>query len=397
MMSPSGGSALTVRRRRLVPWSIERRPDPKNIGAYRVASVLGGLVLAMLVAPFFTSVSYGEFYSSAWTGTLGSSLGLSNVLTIFVPLVLAGVAAAVPYRLGLWNVGIDGQMLIGAWFANWVAILFPDLPGIALVPLMIVAACIGGALWIIIPTWARVSYGVSEVITTFLLNFVALAWIIYWATGPWRAKGVAGGVRAQELPDQGQVGYLSIFGAQVNWGLIVAMCLPFVLWLSTRFTKSGYEVTMVGSNEHVGRYAGLNVKRIFFRSMLIGGAIAGLAGGLNMMGTSHELSPGITLNTGFNGLVIAVLAGANELGVLVLSVIYALLLAGGGSLGLIGVTNDLVLAVIGITLVFGSFGEAYARLRLVRTRAPSVDSDSSEEASMPIIESPHLGPVESVE
>lgn len=396
-MSGTEPRAGRPRRGRVIPWSIERRPDPKQIGLYRVVAVLAGLAIALLVAPTFSDVPAGDFYSSVWSGTIGTPLGLSNVLTIFVPLVLAGVSAAVPYRLGLWNVGIDGQMLIGAWFANWVAILFPDLPGPILVPLMILSGCLGGALWIVIPTWARISYGVSEVITTFLLNFVAVGWVVYWATGPWRAKGVAGGVRAAELPDQGQIGFLNMGGVIVNWALVIAIILPVVFWLATKFTTAGYELTMVGSNEHVGRYAGMNVRSIFRRAMLVSGAVAGLAGAVNMMGTSHELSLGITTNTGFNGLVIAVLAGANELGVLVLSVIYALLLAGGGSLGLVGVTSDLVLAIIGITLIFGSFGEAYARLRLVRTKAQVLDADASEEATTPMSPGPHLGPVESVE
>ena len=396
-MTAIANEAAPTPRRRLIPWSIERRPDPKRISMYRIVAVLAGLAIALLVAPVFSNVPAGDFYSSVWSGTFGSALGMSNVLTIFVPLVLAGIAASVPYRLGLWNVGIDGQMLMGAWFANWMAVLFPDMDGIFLVPLMIAAGAVGGALWIVIPTWARISFGVSEVITTFLLNFVAVAWIVYWATGPWRAKNAAGGVRAEGLPDQGQIGYMDIHGAIVNWGLMIAVLLPILFWLANRYTRSGFETTMVGSNEHVGRYAGMNVRRLFYFSMLIGGAVAGIAGAVNMMGTAHELSPGITASTGFNGLVIAVLAGANELGVLILAVVYALLLAGGGSLGIVGVNADLVLAVIGFTLIFGSFGEAYARLRLVRTRGLSVDADSSEEAGIPEAAAPRPGPAESIE
>jgi ABC-type uncharacterized transport system permease subunit len=396
-MTAIANEAAPAPRRRIFPWSIERRPDPKQISLYRIVAVLAGLAIALLVAPVFSNVTAGDFYSSVWSGTLGSSLGMSNVLTILVPLALAGVAAAVPYRLGLWNVGIDGQMLMGAWFANWMAVLFPEMDGVFLVPLMLAAAIVGGALWILIPTWARISFGVSEVITTFLLNFVAVAWIVYWATGPWRAKNAAGGVRAEGLPGQAQIGFMTIDGAVVNWGLTIAILLPILFWLANRYTRSGFETTMVGSNEHVGRYSGMNVRRMFYLSMLIGGGVAGMAGAINMMGTAHELSPGITVDTGFNGLVIAVLAGANELGVLVLSVVYALLLAGGGSLGIVGVNSDLVLAVIGITLIFGSFGEAYARLRFVRTRGLSVDADSSEESVVPAEPAPHPGPVESID
>ena len=371
-------------RRKLIPWSIERRPDPSRISLYRIGAVLAGLVISLLIAPFFANVPPGDFYSAVWSGTFGSPLGLSNLLTIAVPLTLAGLAAAIPYRLGLWNVGIDGQMLMGAWAATWVAVLLPEMTGPVLIPLMLAAGMVGGLLWIVIPTWARISFGVSEVITTFLLNFVAVAWVIYWATGPWRAKNAAGGIRAERLPEQSWIGDISFNEILVNWGIVIAVILPIGFWLASRFTRSGYEVTMTGANPEAGRYSGMNVRRIYVTSMLMGGAIAGLAGTINMMGTSHQLSPGLTNNTGFNGLVIAVLAGGNELGVLALSGVYSLLLAGGGSLGIVGVNADLVLAVIGITLIFGSFGEAYARLRLVRTRsatAHSADGSSPQEAT----------------
>jgi simple sugar transport system permease protein len=360
-------------RSRAFPWRIERRPDPDRIGVYRVAAVILGLVVALLAAPLVSGVSSSDFYNAVWSGTFGSPLGMSNVLTIAVPLTLAGLAASLPYRLGLWNVGIDGQMLMGAWAATGIGIWLPDAPGEVLIPLMLAAGMLFGALWIVVPTWARIAFGVSEVITTFLLNFVAVGWIVYWATGSWRAPNAAGGVRAAQIPEQSWIQEMDINGVRVNWGIFIAVILPVVFWVVQRFTRKGYEITIVGGNPRAGDYAGMNVRRHLVTSMLLGGAIAGLAGTVNMMGTAHELSPGLTNSTGFNGLVIAVLAGANELGVLVLSGVYSLLLAGGGSLGIVGVSSSLVFAIIGVTLIFGSLGEAYARLRLVRTKRYEVD------------------------
>ena len=368
-------SRSATAQRRLLPWHIERRPDPSRIGVYRIVAVLVGLAVSLLSAPFFSSVSPSEFYKSIWSGTFGSSLGMGNLLTIAIPLLLAGLAASIPYRLGLWNVGIDGQMLIGAWMATWVGVLIPTAPGPILIPLMMLAGMIGGAVWIIIPTMARVRLGVSEVITTFLLNFVALSWVTYWCKGPWFTPSAAGGIRATPIPDQGQMGVINFHGITINWAIFVAISLPVVFWVANRFTRSGYELTMIGANHDAGRYAGMNVRRLLISAMLIGGAIAGLAGALNMMGTTHQLNPDISNQAGFNGLVIGVLAGANELGVLALGFIYSLLLAGGGSVAIIGVQYDLVYAIIGVTLIFGSLGEAYARLRLVRTKHPTESAE----------------------
>ncbi len=376
-------------KRNFWPWHIERRPDPERIGLYRVSAVFLGLAVSLAVAPFFTSVAPSEFYSAIWSGTFGSTFGISNVLTIAIPLILAGLAASIPYRLGLWNVGIDGQMLMGAWTATAVAFAMPQAPGFLMIPSMMIAGMIGGALWIIIPTFGRIVLGVSEVITTFLLNFVAVAWVVYWCTGPWYPESSAGGVRAEPLPVQGEIGKMDIQGVVVSWGILIAIALPFVFWAAFRFTRWGYEVTMLGENHRAGRYAGMNVRRLLVTSMLMGGLLAGFGGTIYMMGTSAQLSTGLTNGTGFNGLVIAVLAGSNELAVLALALIYSLLLAGGGSLGIIGIDSDLVFAIIGITLIFGACGEAYARLRLVKTRNASARRDPQAKEAPWTINSSH--------
>jgi len=362
-------SSLRSRSRRpKLRWRVERAPDPRNLGLYRIGAVFIGLVLALLLEPLFTSASAASLYRSIWTGTFGSATGAGNLLTIAVPLLLASLAASIPYRLGLWNVGIEGQMLFAAWAASGISYLLPHAPALVIIPTMIVTGMVAGALWILVPTFARIQFGVSEVITTFLLNFVAVGWITYWATGPWYAPSAAGGIFAVPIPTQADLGNLRINGAVVNWGILLAVILPFVFWGANRYTKWGYEVTMTGSSERVGRYAGIKVRRLLYGSMLMGGMLAGLAGTINMMGTTYQLTPGLSNNTGFDALVIAVLAGASEIGVLVLGLVYAFLLAAGDAVSVVGVPSHAVYAVIGITLVFGTFGEAYARLRLVRTR-----------------------------
>lgn len=351
-----------------IPWSLERRPQPLNLNAFRFAAVALGLLLSLAAAPLFTSASAGTLYSSIWRGTLGTTTGLANVLTVAIPLILASLAASIPYRMQLWNVGIDGQIYIGAWAATGISYHLASQRSFVIIPLMVVTAMVAGALWTLIPTWARVSFGVSEVITTFLLNFVALGWLMYWATGPWYAPSAAGGVFAVAIPSQSDLGLLSIGSLQVNWAILVALSLPFVFWALHRYSKWGYEVAIIGASEKTGRYAGMNVKKIMYSTMLIGGALGGLAGALNLMGTNYQLTPGVTNNTGFNGLIVAVLAGGNELIVLVLGLVYAMLLSAGDAIQVVGGSSDLVFAVIGLTLIFGTFGEAFARLHVVRTR-----------------------------
>ena len=383
----AAASTRPQRKLPVFPWRIERKVDPKHMAVYRIGAVVVGLVLALLLAPLFSSAPTSQFYHYVWTGTLGTPIGLANMLAIAIPLVLAGLAASIPYRLRLWNVGIDGQMLMGAWAASWISFELPHASGSLLIPLMFLAALIGGALWILIPALARVLLGVSEVITTFLLNFAALGWITYWATGPWfDPLSAGGGIRAKPIPTQAALSLVNIGGVLINWGIYIAVALPFVFWAINRFTRWGYEVSIVGASTRAGRYSGMKVRRVLLISLLIGGALGGLAGAINMMGTTQQLASGLTNNTGFNGLVIAVLAGGSEIGVLILAVIYALLLAGGQAVGIVGVSSDLVFAVIGFTLILGSMGEAFARLRLVRTRTDKVDSGHRPEVAQPTTE-----------
>ncbi|MDX6622989.1 MAG: ral nucleoside transport system permease protein [Solirubrobacterales bacterium] len=383
--TPPVSAGRRHRQRPVLPWRIERKVDPKHIGFYRIGAVLFGLAVSVLLAPFFSGTPPSEFYDYMWTGTLGSPLGTANLLAIAIPLILAGLAASVPFRLRLWNVGIDGQILVGAWAASAIGFALPNTSGALLIPLMMLAAMLGGALWILIPALARVLLGVTEVITTFLLNFVAIAWITYWATGPWTDPFAAGGVRAKVNPPEASLSLVDIDGVLIHWGIYIALILPFVIWGINRFTRWGFETSIVGASTGAGRYSGMSVKRILIASMLVGGALAGLAGAVNMMGTTHQLGPGLTDNTGFNGLVIAVLAGGSPLGVLVLALIYALLIAGGDSVGIVGVPGELVFAVIGLTLIFGALGEAFARLRLVRTH-PEETTTSTDRNDNPRIQ-----------
>ena len=355
-------------------WRIERRAQPLNLGLFRVGAVFVGILLSLAAAPLFTSASAGTLYSSMWSGTLGTATGFTNVLTIATPLLLAGLAASIPYRLKLWNVGIDGQIYVGAWAATGISYHLTHAQGYVIIPVMLLGAAIAGALWILLPTIGRVYLGVSEVITTFLLNFVALGLLMYWATGPWYAPSAAGGVFAIAIPTQADLGLITIHGVAVDWAILLAVGLPLGLWAANRYTRWGYEITMIGASEKAGHYAGMNVKRTMITTMLIGGALGGLAGALNLMGTNYQLTPGVTNNTGFNGLIIAVLAGANEIGVLVLGLVYAILLSAGDAIQVVGASADMVFAVIGVTLIFGTFGEAYARLHLVRTRPPAAES-----------------------
>jgi general nucleoside transport system permease protein len=352
--------------RALAGWRIERRSRPRWVPAYRVGAIVAGIVVALLIGPLLSTTSSSQFYRLAWNGTLGTSIGIGSVLTVATPLVIAGLAAAIPYRVGLWNIGIDGQILIGAWAATGVGFLLGHLAGIALVPLMFLAGMVGGGAWALAPALGRAFLGINEIVTTFLLNFVALAWMTYWVTGRWADPGaVGGGVRSRALPAQSQLGLIDVNGAVVHWGVLIAVVLPVGAWLILRSTRMGYELTIAGASDRAGRYAGIAVRRKLIGALVAGGAIGGLGGVVDLLGSLHQYGDGLTNNTGFTALVIAVLAGGSELGILLTGFIYALLLVGGDAVSVAGVQPEVVFSLVGATLLFAAGGEAFARLRFV--------------------------------
>ncbi|MEA2330963.1 MAG: ral nucleoside transport system permease protein [Thermoleophilaceae bacterium] len=357
-----------ARRRTLRPprVRVERRARTGPVGLYRAYGIAVGAGVALLLLPLITSTAFSTVWSSLWSG-LSSSFGIQSVIIAAVPLVIGGLAVAVPYRLGLWNVGVDGQMLLGAWLAAAIAFSLPDMNNVLLIPLMIVGSLIGGAIWILGPALARAYLGVSEIITTFLLNFAAGAWLVYWATGPWKAEASVGGTVSRDLPEQANLGAILFGDVVLHGGIWIALVAPFVVWAGFRFLRAGFEAELVGRNERASAYAGISVKRRLVGAMLVGGALGGLAGAVEMLGDTGVYTNGITDNTGFAALVVAVLAGGRELAVIALAQLYAVLQVGGDELALQGVSNDIVLMVVGFTLLTGALGDAAARFRLVRS------------------------------
>jgi simple sugar transport system permease protein len=315
----------------------------------------------------------GDLYRVAWQGTFGTPIGFGNVLLSAIPLILTGLAVSLAYRMGLWNVGIDGQILMGAWLALFIAFKLDDTSGFAVVPIMFLAGAVGGAVWMLIPAIARVYLQTNEIVTTFLLNFGALAWMSYWIRGDWfdQAAG-GGGTRSRPIPEQTQLGLLNLDGVVIHWGLLLAIGLPLLAWVLLATTRCGFELTVAGASERHGRYAGIRVERKMLGVLLLSGAIGGFAGVVDMLGNTHYYGDALAGNIGFAALVVAVLAGGSPLGVILVGFLYSVMFVGGDSMSVAGVPTEAVLTLIGLILMLATAAEAISRLRFVRSRPSAV-------------------------
>jgi ABC-type uncharacterized transport system permease subunit len=356
--------SVRVGRRGPVHLRLERRlhVDPRRAALVRIAGLAAALVIAGLALQA-TGRSTLSLAGEALR-TFGQRQGLENTAIIATPILLNAVAVAIALRMKLWNIGVEGQFLIGAWAATGIGIHL-DLPGPLLLLLMALAGVAGGVVWILVPALARAYFKVNEIITTLLLNFVALHWVEWFSISLWRDKQAAV-VQATPLVNARLPG---LFGSRVlHVGFLVPVALALLFWWVFRTSRWGYEVDMVGGNPRAAEFAGINVRRRIVGVMLLSGALGGLSGMIHLAGATGRLQGTISNAYGLSGFIVAALAGASFLGLLAGGAFIALLLRSGIFLQGRGLSVYIVLAVYGLVLVGIAAGEMAARYRLAVRR-----------------------------
>ena len=326
-----------VAARGLASLELERRLEPPRwapltpLFAVAFALILSALILA------FVGGDPVRSYVHIFNAAFGSVGVISDTLVKATPLIFAGLACALAFRMGLWNIGAEGQLLLGAWGASAV-VLFPILPpgtsALVVIPAMIVAGFACGALWGLIPGYLKASLGVNEIIVTLMLNYIAFAWIEYWVFGPWTEGGFQ---MTRQFPKEAWFPRLTDFsgavpafgGLTVHLGFLIAVVAAGVLWYIVQRTRWGYVIRLIGDSPRAARYAGIDIRRNIILVFLVSGGLAGLAGVSEVGGVVHRLQDHISPGYGFTAIIVAYLARFNPLGVVVTSILFgALILAG---------------------------------------------------------------------
>lgn len=353
----------------LAGWRIERRAVPGSALRYRVVAIVLGVLLSIAIGIILSEGSTSDFLGDLWRGSFGSAQGFGTLTRLAFPLILLGLAASIAFRLGLWNIGGEGQLFVGAWAAGGIAFLLAGLNGPLLIALMVLGGMAGGAIWILAPALGRVYFNISEIITTLLLNFVAAFVVVYWAGGPWRDPQSQGGLKSKLIPAESQLPPLEVGSASVPLGFLIAVGVAIVLWLIVRQTTTGYEISILGASPRTAHYAGIPTRKLTVAVLLLGGAFAGLAGTLQLSGVVHRYGDVLSNNSGYTGIVVAVLAGGSEIGVVLIAIVFAVITISGTIFRVAGASSDLIFAMYGLTLVFAAMGQGLAHVKLARHRA----------------------------
>jgi ABC-type uncharacterized transport system permease subunit len=302
-----------------------------TVAAVGVALVISGIIIAAVGGDPVRS------YLHILNAAFGSIGVLSDTLVKATPLLLTGLACALAFRMRLWNIGAEGQFLLGAWGASAVVLapLLPaGTPAIIVIPAMMLAGAAAGAVWGLIPGILKARLGVNEIITTLMLNYVALFWIQFWVFGPWSEGGFQ---QTRPFPPEALLPRLTDFssavpafaGLTVHLGLVFGIVAAGIIWVVLERSRWGYEIRLIGDSPKAARYAGIDIKRNIIVVFAISGALAGLAGMSEVSGVVHKLQDRISPGYGFTAIIIAYLARFDPLKVIVAAVLFgALILAG---------------------------------------------------------------------
>ena len=346
-------------------YRLERRldVDVRTSTLTRIAGALIAMVIAGLIL-LLTGRNSFRIFVDALDAIFGSQRGLEGVALRAIPILMTALAVALSLRMKIWNIGSDGQFLMGAFAALGVGI-HVDGPGFLVLILMALAAMTAGALWILVPAAARAYWDVNEIITTLLLNFVAAQIVTWSALGFWRDAEAAVIQSTRRVP-------YTLAGIPGTDSLTIALLVPFLLagvlfWLF-RSTTIGFEIDTIGGNPRAAEFAGIRVRRRIMAVMLFTGAIAGLGGMLQLSAPgAQQLGPGFSAQFGLSGFIVAALAGGAIFGVLVGGFFIASMFFAGIILQTQGLSVFIIFAIYGIILTGIALGEIAARYRLVRT------------------------------
>jgi simple sugar transport system permease protein len=354
---------------RLGPVAVERRalPSKLTLAVVRVLAIVLalGLGAVILVAGGY---SPKDSYRTMWDAAFASRDAIAETLVAATPLILTGLAVAVAARMLLWNIGAEGQLFFGAVFASYLAFHFADWPRPLLLAAMVVAGAVGGAVWAAVPGLLRALLNVNEIITTLMLNFVAILFVDYLVHGPWRDPESSGFPLSKPFTESA---ILPHFGTtRLHAGFLVALGAAVLVAVLLRGTRWGYEVRVIGESPHAARYAGIPLRRNIVLVLLLSGALAGIAGMGEVSGIVHRIQPDISPGYGYTGIIVATLAQFTAVGVVVAAILFGALQVGSFALQTTEVPPSIVQILQGSILFIAIGAEMLARFRISLWRRP---------------------------
>ncbi len=311
----------------MLPFKVRKRDEVWTWGALVI--ILGALAFSLaLCALLLMGQGKSPVHGMAvlWQGSFGQLWALEDALLKSVPIFLCSLGVAVAFRMQIWNIGAEGQFALGAVGATWMALSFPGQPSYILMPLMFGMAFIGGSVWAAIPAFLRIKLNVNEIISTLMLNYIAVLLLDYLVFGVWKDPTSYGFPMTPEFTPGAVIGPLG--DTRLHWGLAVCALVGFFLWAFMRFTRLGFELKAGGEGLRVSRYARLPYGFLVMLVMVLSGGFAGWAGCIEASAIDGRLQPSLMAGYGYTAIVVAWLARLEPLYIAFASFLLAALRVG---------------------------------------------------------------------
>lgn len=358
------------------PISVKLEPRLETPRWLPWATTIGSVVLALLITSVilvWVGADPLRSFRAIYLAAFGDSYVFSDTLVKATPLILTSLACLVAFRMRLWNIGAEGQFYLGAWGATLIieAVLGKDASPWVFIPLMLISGFLFGALWGFIPGILKARLNVNEIITTLMLNYIALYWVAFWVFGSWSERGFQ---MTPMFPRQAWLprlmDYSALFkpfsGMTVHLGFLFAVLAAAGVWYLLTRTRFGYEIRLIGDNPNAAKYAGVNIGAMIVFVFMLSGGLAGIAGMSEVTGVVHRLQDRISPGYGFTAIIIAWLAKLNPWAVIPVSIIFGGLLIGSREIQPSGLAR-LLQGILLFTLISSEVLNRY-RIKVERTK-----------------------------
>jgi simple sugar transport system permease protein len=349
-----------------------------------VIATLAALAVGAVML-LFLKVNPVEAYAALWDGAFGSTNAFAETLVKATPLLLVALGICISFRGDVINIGGEGQMIIGAILATWVGLNFTGLPGWLVVTLAMLAGFLGGAVWGGIPGVLKAYFRVNEILSTVMMNAIAVQLMNFLLRGPMIDPAQA--QLASQIPQTARLDELfrlpRLAPTRLHLGALIAVILAVLVYILLWRTTLGYRIRAVGQNPHASRYAGIKVQRYMVLALLLSGAFAGLAGATQVFGVNYRMitdgsSSGFTGSAGFNGIVAALFGQLHPLWSIPASILFGALLVGANKMQrIVQVPSALITALNGLVVVFVVSSEIIRKRRQRRREAVAKRDDET--------------------
>ncbi|MCG3770961.1 MAG: hypothetical protein JW384_02141 [Nitrosomonadaceae bacterium] len=349
------------------------------LAALILAFCLIGILLWLLgINPF---VVYKEIVETSLT----SKFGFGDTLAQATPLILTSLATAFAFKMKVLSIGAEGQLILGAIFAASTGIILNGQPALVLIPAVMAAGILGGAFWTIVPALLNAYLNVSVIITTLMLNFISylLAAFLIFGSTSFLTKNISNFPQGQSISLEARLP--GIGNQSVTWGLAISIAAAVTVWLILSYSRFGYSLRVCSDSPNASRYAGINRRFMIIAVLLVSGALAGLAGALEVSGRTYALDPfSLQLGLGYTGVVVAVISRLNSFAIIAVSILFGALITSGPALQSLSENNlpsEIVSVIIGMVLILVLVGDVFVRFKLKISPGPQSRLEADSKAT----------------